>query len=108
MTCAGCSREIEIDSAFCRFCGVAVRPTAFTRPAGRRLFRSTVDCRVAGVCGGLAEYFGVDPTLVRLVAVILAIYPGVVFFGVLAYAIAWVIIPLAPPTPPLHPAASTV
>ena len=107
MTCSGCSREIEIDSAFCRFCGLAIRPPAYSGWTGRRLYRSTVDQRIGGVCGGLAEYFGIDPTLVRLVAVILAIYPGIVFFGVLAYAIAWVIIPLAP-TPPLHPATSTV
>src|SRR3990172_6829772 len=39
-------------------------------PLGRRLTRSTTDKRIAGVCGGLAEYFGVDATAVRLLGVI--------------------------------------
>ena len=46
---------------------------------------------IAGVCGGIAEYFNVDPTLVRIIAVILALLPGP---AVLAYLIAWIIIPL--------------
>lgn len=66
---------------------------AFT---GKRLVRSATDKHIAGVCGGLAEYLGVDATIVRLVSVILAIYPGVVIGGVLAYLIAWFIIPTAP------------
>jgi phage shock protein PspC (stress-responsive transcriptional regulator) len=41
---------------------------------GKRLARSETDKQLAGVCGGLAEYFGVDATMVRLAAVILAIY----------------------------------
>jgi phage shock protein PspC (stress-responsive transcriptional regulator) len=59
------------------------------------------------VCGGLGEYFGVDPTLVRVVAVILAIYPGAVVLGVLAYLVAWFIIPVASASP-LQPAAAPV
>jgi phage shock protein PspC (stress-responsive transcriptional regulator) len=61
--------------------------------AGARLIRSETDRRIAGVCGGIAEYLGVDATLVRLVTVILAVYPGAVIGGVLAYLIAWVIVP---------------
>lgn len=60
---------------------------------GRRLTRSTTDKRIAGVCGGLAEYFGVDPTAVRLVWVILSILGGAVIGGVIAYVLAWLIIP---------------
>lgn len=59
----------------------------------RRLFRSTVDRKVGGVCGGLAEYFHVDPTAVRVGVAILTVYPGAIIFGVVAYAIAWLIIP---------------
>jgi len=62
-------------------------------PAGRRLTRSTTDKRIAGVCGGLAEYFAVDPTVVRLVWVILSILGGAVIGGVIAYVLAWLIIP---------------
>jgi phage shock protein PspC (stress-responsive transcriptional regulator) len=64
--------------------------------AGKRLFRSATDRKIAGVCGGLAEYFGLDSTLVRLAAVILAIYPGAVICGVLAYLVGWLVIPSAP------------
>jgi phage shock protein PspC (stress-responsive transcriptional regulator) len=68
--------------------GVTVAP-------GRRLTRSTTDKRIAGVCGGLAEYFGVDATPVRLLWVILSILGGAVIGGVIAYALAWLIIPRA-------------
>jgi phage shock protein C len=61
-----------------------------------RLVRSRTDRRIAGVCGGLAEYFDVDPTIVRVTWVILSIIAGAVVFGVVAYLIAWFIIPPAP------------
>ena len=62
-------------------------------PHGRRLTRSSSDTKIAGVCGGLAEYFGVDATPIRLLWVILSILCGAVIGGVIAYLIAWVIIP---------------
>ena len=75
---------------------------AATVPHGRRLTRSTTDTKIAGVCGGLAEYFGVDSTPVRLLWIILSILCGAIIGGVIAYLIAWVIIPkreeLAPTT----------
>jgi phage shock protein C len=43
---------------------------------GRRLYRSTSDRMISGVCGGLADYFDVDPTLVRLGAVVLLFVTG--------------------------------
>jgi phage shock protein C len=61
--------------------------------AGRRLTRSTTDKRIAGVCGGLAEYFGVDATAVRLAWVIVSILGAAVIGGVIAYVLAWLIIP---------------
>jgi len=76
------------------------------RPLGRRLVRSETDKQIAGVCGGLAEYFGVDSTLVRLAAVIIAIYPGCVIGGIVAYLIAWFIMP-ARHVASLQPAASS-
>ena len=62
-------------------------------PHVRRLTRSATDKRVAGVCGGLAEHFGVDPTPIRLLWVILSILCGAVVGGVIAYVVAWLIIP---------------
>ena len=62
-------------------------------PPARRLTRSTTDKKIAGICGGLAEYFGVDATPVRLLWVILSILCGAVVGGVIAYVLAWLIIP---------------
>jgi phage shock protein PspC (stress-responsive transcriptional regulator) len=68
-----------------------------TAPAGaapgRRLRRSATDRKIGGVCGGLAEYFGVDATPIRLLWVILSILCGAVIGGVVAYLVAWIIIP---------------
>ena len=72
----------------------------------RRLQRSTMDRKIAGVCGGLAEYFGVDSTLLRIAAVVLAIYPGAIICGVLVYLIAWFVMPAAPAAT-LQPSPST-
>ncbi|MFH1685911.1 MAG: PspC domain-containing protein [bacterium] len=59
----------------------------------KRLYRSRESKVIGGVCGGLGEYFDVDPVLVRIITVILAFGPGL---GVLAYIIAWIIIPERP------------
>ena len=59
-----------------------------TKPT--RVLRSRDDRVIAGVCGGLGRYLGIDPVLIRLGAVVLAIAGGA---GVLAYLIAWLIIP---------------
>ena len=58
-----------------------------------RLTRSTVDRKVAGVCGGLAEYMHADSTVVRLVWAILTVVPGCIVLGIFAYLVAWFIIP---------------
>jgi phage shock protein PspC (stress-responsive transcriptional regulator) len=68
---------------------------ARTPSSGRRLTRSVSDRKIAGVCGGLAAYFAVDPTIVRLVWAMLTVVPGAVILGVAAYAVAWVVIPEA-------------
>ena len=59
----------------------------------KRLYRSRTNRQIAGVCGGIAEYFKIDPTLVRILWVILALSGG---SGVLAYVVAWLIIPEEP------------
>ena len=56
----------------------------------RRLYRSRTNRWIAGVCGGIGEYFNIDPTLIRILAVVI---PG---FGWIAYLICAIIIPLEP------------
>ncbi len=62
-------------------------------PSRIPLTRSRVDRKLGGVCGGLAEYLHVDSTVVRLVWVVLTIVPGTIVLGVIAYIVAWFIIP---------------
>lgn len=64
--------------------------------ARRRIMRSADDRKIAGVCGGLAEFFALDPTVVRVVWIVLTIVPGAIIFGIVSYAIAWFIIPEKP------------
>lgn len=80
--------------------------------APKRLYRSRTDRKIFGVCGGLAEYFGMDPTLVRVLWVILSIFPGSVIGGILVYLVCFLLIPeepvapqagLAPYVPPAPP-----
>lgn len=70
----------------------------------KRVARPHWDRKIAGVCAGLARYFDLDVTVVRLLWVVLSIYPGAIILGVIAYAIAWFIIP-SDPVVPLEPAA---
>lgn len=74
----------------------------------KRLYRSTTDRMVAGVCGGVAEYFRIDPTLVRLLFVLFAIAGGP---GLLAYIVMWLVVPEKPgaavPPPAAPPPADT-
>lgn len=62
----------------------------------KRLYRSTHDRMLCGVCGGIAEYFQLDPTLVRLGWALFSILGG---SGVLAYIVAAIIIPNGPVDP---------
>lgn len=62
-------------------------------PKVRRLYRSGRDKIIAGVCGGIAEYFSVDPVLVRLLWVLGTLAWGAGFLG---YIIAWIIMPRNP------------
>ena len=92
MICTDCKTEIADASNFCNFCGAGQRPTT----SRRRLMRSAVDSKLGGVCGGIAEYFDVDPTIVRVIWVALSVVPGGLVGGVLVYILAWIIIPKAP------------
>lgn len=129
--CAGLAEYLELDVTFVRAVWLALsivpgaviggvvayllvwmvmpeesgNPAETTRP---RLTRSVTDSKVAGVCGGLAEYFGVDATPIRALWIVLSILPGAVIGGLLVYLVAWILIPKAR-TPGLtaQPSSST-
>lgn len=60
----------------------------------KKLYRSRNDKKIAGVCGGLGEYFNIDPTIWRIIFVILLLPGGLP--GLLPYALLWLIVPLEP------------
>lgn len=70
-----------------------------------RLHRSSRDRMIAGVCGGLAETFKVDPALVRVAAVAATVFTGGAAF--LAYLVAWIVMPLEPNAPRVLPPAAS-
>src|SRR5689334_12633903 len=62
-------------------------------PARPRLTRSVTNVKIAGVCGGLAEYFDVDATPIRVLWIVLSVIPGCFVGGLVAYVAAWILIP---------------
>ncbi len=107
MTCPHCQRDIADYSNFCYFCGARQHASTAQPPrASKRLMRSSVDCKIGGVCGGIAEYLEVDSTIVRLIWVLLVLMPVPLVPAFVGYFVAWLILPKAPlPTPYAAPPA---
>jgi phage shock protein PspC (stress-responsive transcriptional regulator) len=98
MICATCQRQIADGSNFCYSCGakqaaVASGNAATNAGGKKRLVRSSTDKKIGGVCGGLADYFDLDPTIIRVVWLLAFLCAGA---GLLAYIILWIALPLAP------------
>ncbi|MFI5058613.1 MAG: PspC domain-containing protein [Candidatus Acidiferrales bacterium] len=55
--------------------------------------RSSTDKKIGGVCGGFADYFDLDPTIIRVVWLLLVLFGGT---GLVAYLVLWIVLPLAP------------
>lgn len=69
------------------------RPQEETASAPRKLYRSRTNRSIAGICGGLAEFFDTDPTMLRLVTLLLILFGGL---SIWIYVLLWIIIPEAP------------
>ncbi len=84
--CSRCQREVAADARFCPTCGA--------RLAGgpRVLTRRRENEKLAGVCSGLAEYFDVDPTLMRVLYVVATFFTGIIP-GLILYVILVLVIP---------------
>lgn len=98
MLCPNCKKEVADGSKFCCNCGNRLAADAATAapataPPVKRLMRSRRDKKIGGVCAGLADYFDLDPTIVRVVWSLALLIAGT---GFLAYLILWIVLPLAP------------
>jgi phage shock protein C len=96
MYCTKCGQEMGDLARFCAQCGTATG-RGVQQPACNvynRLSRPRDDRKIAGVCAGLARYLGVDAVLVRILMVVLAIWPPGV--GVILYIVCWMVMPNDP------------
>src|SRR5580698_10338140 len=108
MNCAACGNAVNADARFCSSCGQAVAssyvPPVPPPQAMPPLVRPQFGRAIAGVCAGFAQHFGWDVALVRVLVV-------AVLFGcgtpVLAYIVAWIVMPEGPYFVP-QPATPTV
>jgi len=66
----------------------------------KKLYRSRKERLLAGVAGGLSEYFNIDPTIVRLLFVFVVLWGGI---GVLAYIVMWIVVPNEPEVEIIQP-----
>jgi len=65
------------------------------------LRRSHIDRKIAGVSAGVAEYFGIDPTVVRVAFVLAVVFTG--GWAAVAYPLMWILMPEAPKPTPMYP-----
>jgi phage shock protein PspC (stress-responsive transcriptional regulator) len=115
--CAGLADYLDLDVSLVRilwvllaFAGAGIlvylacwivipeAPAATPAASRKRLRRSVTDAKLGGVCSGVAEYFALDVTLVRVVWLIL----GLTGTGIIAYIVCWIVIPEAPVAHPSH------
>ena len=91
MACIRCQRDVPADAVFCPACGA--RQAADASSWGtRRLVRIPSEQKIAGVCAGIAEYFGWDVTLFRVAFVLVSIVSAA-FPGIFVYLLLWALMP---------------
>jgi phage shock protein C len=104
MYCSNCGKDIGEGAAYCPFCGSRSGATSpLAKLSSKRPFaRYSSDKKIAGVCGGVARYFDIDPTLVRAVWLLCVLLYGT---GLIVYVVLWIVMPLDPP--PVPPAEAS-
>ena len=96
MYCNACGQTLSEQAHFCSHCG---RVVGHPHATGR-LMRPRFDRKIAGVCAGIAQHIDLDPSLVRLLWILITLSSGI-FPGVVTYILAWIIIPEEPVLPPV-------
>jgi phage shock protein C len=96
MFCTKCGVELRDQDKFCFDCGASTGRAAPPPPRPQeRLSRPMSEAKIAGVCAAFARHFALDVTLVRVLWIVLSVWP-VPMFGVIAYIVAWIVMPKDP------------
>src|ERR1700688_2766876 len=98
MTCPNCQKEIAAGSSFCYNCGTKQLQSGSAGVSqapgySKRLMRSSTDKKIVGVCAGLADYFDLVRSIIRLVWFLAFFFGGA---GGFAYLVLWIVLPQAP------------
>lgn len=94
-TCPYCAETIRAEAIKCRWCGSMLEPDRALGSLSQPWVRARHDRKIAGVCAGLADQFGISVTLLRLAFVLGFFFSGGIFL--LVYAVLWLVMPEAPP-----------
>jgi len=96
MFCTRCGIELREQDRFCSACGAGTARGATSAPhPDARLTRPMSEAKIAGVCAGFARYFALDVTLVRILWVVITVFP-LPCFGLISYIVAWIVMPKDP------------
>jgi phage shock protein C len=95
MFCTKCGTELREQDKFCFNCAAPTGRGAFAPRPVERLSRPMHEAKIAGVCAGFARYLGMDVTLVRVLWVVLTLFP-LPCFGLISYVVAWIVMPKDP------------
>lgn len=98
MFCTRCGTELDDQDKYCSQCGACTGRGASNAEPVRRLYRPAQGAKIAGVCAGFARYFDVDVTLVRVLWLVLTVWP-LPLLGIISYIVAWIVMPKE--TPPI-------
>ena len=103
MYCNACGKDIAEDGRFCSYCGTVVG----IAPTSKKLMRPSGERKIAGVCAGVAQYFDLDVSIVRILCFFITLATGICP-GVVTYLLAWTIVPSEPELKPVVAAQQPV